>query len=94
MPAAREQYAKGLRLAPQFRGSPRPSSNAEQASGLWDAALEHARQAERLDPRSAAAARRLGAILVLLRRYPEANAAFDQALALAPAILNLIEYRS
>jgi eukaryotic-like serine/threonine-protein kinase len=93
MARAREQYAKGLALAPNNTDLLGGSSAAEQAAGLWDQALEHARQAERLDPRSMAAARRLGALFVVLRRYPEAKSALDRALALNPANLNLIQYR-
>ena len=94
MARAREQYAKGLRLAPNSVDLLGASSAAEQAMGLGEAALEHAKQAERLDPRSVAAARRLGATLVLLRRYPEAIAALDRARALSPTTLNIIEYRA
>ena len=93
LPRAREQYAKGLRLAPNSVDLLGSSSATEQAMGLADTALEHAKQAERLDPRSASAARRLGATFLLLRRYPEAIAALDRAVALAPSNINAIEYR-
>src|SRR5262249_27916896 len=59
-----------------------------------DAALEHAKQAERLDPRSVPAVRRLGEILILLRRYPEAREVFDRAFAISPATLFLIERKA
>ena len=54
--------------------------------------FEHAREAERVDPRSVAAARRVGNLQVPLRRYAEARQALDRALAISPsnllAILN------
>ena len=93
MARAREQFAKALRLAPNAVSNLGGAAAAEEAAGLWDQALEHARQAERLDPRSAAAVRRVGATLVALRRYAEAKATLDRALALSPTNLNLIEYR-
>jgi TolB-like protein/Tfp pilus assembly protein PilF len=85
--AAREIYAKGLRLAPNDVSLLGSAIGAEQSSGLWDAALEHARAAERLDPRSFGAARRVGMVLVPLRRYAEARQALDRALAIAPSNL-------
>jgi tetratricopeptide (TPR) repeat protein len=69
-------------------------AGAEGSLGLWDAALEHLKQAERLDPRSISALRRLGYALLSLRRYPEARGAFDRSLALAPANLALIEFKA
>jgi eukaryotic-like serine/threonine-protein kinase len=94
LPRAREQYARGLSLAPNSVELLGAASSAEQQMGLGEAALEHAKQAERLDPRSVAAARRLGATLIMLRRYPEAIAALDRALAISPSTLNVIEYRA
>ena len=94
MPGAREQYAKGLRVAPNSADLLGASSAAELTIGLGEAALEHARQAERVDPRSVAAVRRVGSTLLVLRRYPEAIAALDRALALSPSNLNTIEYRA
>ena len=89
---ARELYAKGLRLAPNDVGLLGSAAGAEQSAGLWDAALQHAREAERVDPRSVAAARRVGNLQVPLRRYAEARQALDRALAISPsnllAILN------
>jgi TolB-like protein/Flp pilus assembly protein TadD len=92
--AALEQYARGQRLAPANAEILTAAAGAEQSLGRWDAAVEHLRQAERLDPRSVATKRRLGQSLLWLRRYPEARAALDRGLALAPAALNLIEYRA
>jgi TolB-like protein len=85
--AARELYAKGLRVAPNDVSLLGSAAGAEQSSGLWDAALEHTRLAERVDPRSLGAARRVGLALIPLRRYAEARQALDRALAIAPSNL-------
>jgi TolB-like protein/tetratricopeptide (TPR) repeat protein len=94
MGLAREQYAKGLRIAPTEVALLGSSASAEEAIGLWDSALEHAKQAVRMDPRNAAAFRRLGEIFLLTRRYPEARENLDRALALSPQNMNNIEYRA
>jgi serine/threonine protein kinase/tetratricopeptide (TPR) repeat protein len=90
---AQEQYAKGLRVAPGDASLLRGTALAEQGLGRWDAAVEHFRQAERLDPRSVSNLRYLGEAFLRLRRYPEAREAVDRGLALAPA-LNLIEVKA
>jgi tetratricopeptide (TPR) repeat protein len=64
---------------------------AEESASRWEAALDHMRQAERLDPRSVSTARRLGTTLAWLRRYAEALPAYDHGLAVAPANLGLLE---
>ncbi len=94
IPRAREQYAKGLRLAPNSVDLLGASVSAELAMGFGEAALAQAKQSEQLDPRSVAAVRRLGTTLFLLRRFPEAIAALDRARALSPSNLNVIEYRA
>src|SRR5207245_184870 len=86
-----DQYEKGLRLAPSDASALRGTALVEQALGHWDGAVEHFKQAERLDPRSVETLRRLGEALVRLRRYAEAREAFNRDLALAPANLTLIE---
>ncbi len=91
---ALEQYEKGLRVAPGDATLIKGTAQAEQGLGRWDAAVDHLRQAERLDPRSVDTLRRLGEALQSLRRYPEAREALDRALALAPANLTLIEYKA
>jgi TolB-like protein/tetratricopeptide (TPR) repeat protein len=83
--AAREACANGLRLAPTDAALISAGAAAEQMSGNWEAALEHTREAVRLDPRSASVVRRLGIVLASLRRYPEAHEVFDRALALTPS---------
>ena len=81
----------GLKAAPndvQLLGN---AALIEQKMGLWDAALQHFSRARVLDPRSAITARRLGTMLLYLRRYPEARTALESALALAPSNLTVLE---
>jgi eukaryotic-like serine/threonine-protein kinase len=91
---ALEQYEKGLRLAPSDASALRGTALAEEGLGRWDAAVEHLREAVRLDPRSANNLRVLGEALSRLRRYSEAREVFDRGLALAPANLVLIEEKT
>ncbi len=91
---ALEQYAKGRRVAPGNADLLRATALTEQSLGHWDAAVEHFKQAERLDPRSINNKWTLGIALLRLRRYPEAREAFDRGLALAPANLTLIEQKA
>ena len=91
---ALEQYEKGLRVAPGDASLISATAYVERVLGRWDAALEHSRQAVRLDPRSAGHLSILGEALLRLRRYPEAREAFDRGLALAPADLSLIENKA
>jgi tetratricopeptide (TPR) repeat protein len=56
--------------------------------------VEHRRQGERLDPRSASQKWGLGEALLRIRRYAEARGALDRALALGPANLSVIEYKA
>jgi eukaryotic-like serine/threonine-protein kinase len=90
---ALQQSEKALRLAPGDASALRQTALAEEGLGRWDAALEHLRQAQRLDPRSASILRILGDNFLSLRRYPEAREAFDRGLALAPSNLILIEWK-
>ncbi len=91
---ALEQCRQGLATSPNHAGLIGSSALAEQALGRWQDGLVHMEQARSLDPRSASANRRLGAMLLYMRRYPEALAALDRALAIAPASLDLIENRA
>ncbi len=91
---ALEQCEKGLRLAPGDVSLLRGTALSEEGLGRWDPAVEHFRQAVRLDPRSASALSTLGDALQRLRRYLEAREAYDRGLALAPADLSLIEAKA
>jgi tetratricopeptide (TPR) repeat protein len=49
---ALEQFARAARVAPANTVLITAMAGSEMALGRWDAALEHLRQVERLDPRS------------------------------------------
>ena len=89
-----EQFEKGLRVASGDASLLRGMALTEQGLGRWDAAVEHHRQAERLDPRSSGILSNLGDALLRLRRYSEARETFDRGLALAPANLQMIERKA
>jgi serine/threonine-protein kinase len=91
---ALEEYAKGQRLAPGNADLLTATALAEESLGRWEAAVEHLRQAERLDPRSIPQLLRLGQALLYLRRYAEARQALDRGLDLAPANLTLISAKA
>ncbi len=91
---AQEEYSKGRRVAPGNADLVRATALTEQNLGHWDAAVEHFKQAERLDPRSINNKWTLGIALRSMRRYAEARAAFDRGLALAPTNLTLIEQKA
>jgi serine/threonine-protein kinase len=89
--AALEAYEAGLKTAPGSADLLTGAALAEQSLGRWDAALGHLERARTLDPRSRSTARRLGATLIRLRRYPEAMAAAERGIALAPDNLDMLE---
>jgi eukaryotic-like serine/threonine-protein kinase len=94
MGVALEQYEKGHRLAPGNAEILTGVAFAEQSLGRWEAARGHLKQAERLDPRSVVALRRLGLTLVWLRHPREARQVLDRGLALAASNLSVIEYKA
>ena len=89
-----EHYAKGQGLAPGNADLLASRARPERSLGRWDAALEHYREAERLDPRSILTLPGLGYVLFVLRRYPEARDAYDRGLALAPSNLETIRLKA
>jgi len=91
---ALELFAQGLHIAPAGADLLRTTARVEQSLGRWVAALEHFRQAERLDPDVTMIKKLLGSTLNYLRRYPEARQVFDRGLALAPADLDLVEFKA
>jgi eukaryotic-like serine/threonine-protein kinase len=93
MAAARTAFETAVRLGPSSSDANRQLALAEAAVGQWAAALGHARQAVARDPRSAPAAASLSAVLLWLRRYPEARAEAERGLTLAPAALYLTQIR-
>jgi TolB-like protein/Flp pilus assembly protein TadD len=62
----------------------------ERRLGRMDAALEHLRQAETLDPASPNYAATAGEILLALRRFAPARTALERALARAPGDLDVL----
>ncbi len=79
-----EEYSQGERQSPSNAELFRGIGQAEQSLGRWDAALEHLRQAQRLDPRSPGTAAVLTPTLLLTRQYEEALQSADRWIALAP----------
>jgi serine/threonine-protein kinase len=81
---ALEQYALAQRAAPNDAEILSGAALSELSLGRWDESLAHFRQSLALDPRSGRTAARLARTLLFMRRYPEALAAADRAVALAP----------
>jgi serine/threonine-protein kinase len=79
-----EAYGRGERLSPSNAELLRGVASAEQSLGRLDAALDHLRQAQRLDPRSGTTAQTLTQALLGARRYDEAQASADRWIALTP----------
>jgi len=90
LPRALDQYTQGQRLAPNNANLLTAAAFAEVGLGRWDAAEQHYRRAQTLDPGSVPTTRRLAAVLAWLRRYPEARIMVDRALALAPTNLVVV----
>ena len=82
---ALEQYALGQRHAANNVDLLAAAAFTEEGLGRWDAAVEHYRRAQSLDPASVATTRRLARALMWLKRYPEALGMSERALVLAPA---------
>ena len=87
-------FEDGLKAAPDNTELLTSAALTEQGLGRWDAALKHLERAQALDPRSAVTARRLSQTLIRLRRYPDAIAAADRGLAVAPTNLDLLENKA
>ncbi len=87
-------FEAGLKSAPDNADLLTAAALTEQSLGRWPAAVKHLERAWTLDPRSATTARRLSQSLLRLRRYPEAEAAADRGLAVAPDNLDLIENKA
>ncbi len=88
---ARDEFAKGLKLVPGNPDLLRGLGYAEMESGHWEDAVEHFRQAQRLDPRSVPNVVALGRALLALRRTAESRQAYERALVLSPGNPNVIE---
>jgi serine/threonine protein kinase/tetratricopeptide (TPR) repeat protein len=88
---ALEQFSKGQRVAPATAELLRGMAIAEGSLGSWDAAVEHFRMAERLDPRSVGRSEAFTDVLLRLQRYPEARDVINRGLSLAPTSIALID---
>jgi eukaryotic-like serine/threonine-protein kinase len=93
-PQALTAFEAGLKIAPDNSELLTEAALVEQSLGRWDAAGKHLQRAWTLDPRSATTARRLSQSQLRLRRYPEALAAADRGLAVAPANLDLLQNKA
>jgi serine/threonine protein kinase/TolB-like protein/Tfp pilus assembly protein PilF len=91
---ARQAYEAGLRVAPSNADLLGASALVEISTGKWTEALAHFTRAQALDPRSVTISRRLAYTLIRLRRYPEAMAACDRSLALAPNNAPVLENKA
>jgi eukaryotic-like serine/threonine-protein kinase len=88
------EYAEGLRHSPSNVDVLSAAAVNQQSLGQWDSALVLLTRAATLDPLSVVTGRRLAFTLLRLRRYPEAVAASDRVLALAPDNLTILESRA
>ncbi len=91
---ALEQCTQGLAVDRSNVELLRYAAVSEQSLGRWDEAIAHAQQARSLDPRSVRPLQALGGILLWQRRYPHAAATFDDALAIAPKNVTIIEFKA
>jgi serine/threonine-protein kinase len=86
-------YEAGLRLAPNNPLLLDRIGWAEMRLGHWDSALIHFAQATQLDPRSGARLSDLAFANWMVRRYTEAQASAERALALEPGTRGLVQRR-
>ena len=84
---AQQEYEKALKIAPGRPDIIRSISQVEASLGRSNEALEHSRQAARLDPR--VPMRTLGEALLRLRRPVEARTELERVVALAPSNIDL-----
>ncbi len=82
---AQAEVALALKAAPNDPEILRTAARLAQSSGRWDDGLAHLEQARRVDPRSVDVLASLRSTYQRMRRYPEALAVGNDALALAPA---------
>lgn len=88
------EYARGLQVSPHHAKLINAMASVEQNLGHWEEAVSYLEEARVLDPRSIAIARGYAGALLRLRRYGDALKAFDDALAMAPANLPLLEWKT
>jgi tetratricopeptide (TPR) repeat protein len=88
---ARTAYEEGLKAAPNHPSLLTRLAFLEFETGQFDSAEAHATRVVPLDPRSNFASVIRGLSLQVLRRYPEASAAYAHARAIAPSDLYALE---
>ena len=88
---AERHMARALAAAPHDATLLAATARVERGLGRMDAALAHLQQARALDPRSIGVTISLQTVLLWLRRYPEALAASEAALTLAPGDLSITQ---
>ncbi|MFL5513018.1 MAG: tetratricopeptide repeat protein, partial [Gemmatimonadales bacterium] len=91
---ALEECERGLKLAPNDVNLLTLTALTEKFLGRWEPALVHLEQAQKLEPRSVAAAAGLTEILFWQRRYAQARVALGQALSLDPGNLYMLMYKA
>jgi serine/threonine protein kinase/tetratricopeptide (TPR) repeat protein len=89
--AAYDELAPALRSDPNNADLLTTTAQSESQLGLFDSALVHIRQAQRLDPKSIATSRQLATTYGYLRRYSEALAEWDRLLGMSPSNLDAIQ---
>jgi serine/threonine-protein kinase len=90
---ALEEVNRALKRAPADAELLSMAGLAEQQLGRWNDAVGHFREAQSLDPRSLATARRLARVLLWLRRYPDAREACDYALRISTASPDVMDLK-
>jgi serine/threonine-protein kinase len=87
------EIERAERLAPHNVDVLNRKARLQRNLGRWEESLRLSQEAKRLDPRSIFTARDLTLTLSSLRRYPEARAEGDRALALDPTDVAALTYR-
>ncbi|HEX7252506.1 MAG TPA: protein kinase [Thermoanaerobaculia bacterium] len=91
---ALQEFERGRKVAPDYAPLLRGVGLAERTLGRWESALDHLRQALRLDPRGVSNLSVVGDTLLRLRRSAEARQAYDGVLRLQPQNVPAIEKRA
>jgi serine/threonine-protein kinase len=86
---AMEAATTGLKVAPNDAELLARAASVERSLGRYEEALAHLERARRIDPRSVTVVNALQNALTWLRRYPDALAASEAALALEPGDLSI-----
>jgi serine/threonine-protein kinase len=81
---ARTEIALAQKALPNGLDSFRLAASIDRRQGRWEECIRNLQRAAELDPRNRGALQNLATIFLQTRRYPEADAAFERALALAP----------